>query len=968
MAENQIQISRRLSAATLTLAWFTVFAVPVMLLQFSLDYLFKLTLQANQQAATATLIGEMSSFRHDLEAEAFVERRLKAFFVGQNQPESNAKALLQKLNSTSGLRVAGVVTYAADTMAVDLELDQGLQQQMQTLPRVMMRRYLAAVIHPYQHDFYSSSTKATGTGDLFADYNKARKDADSFFRRQFGLIAEIPLLPDKVCRTVSAKLGGSAFFYYHTFTTSDGGKNRIKGGYLLILRGCDLNQRQIWQETASIANSGVKRSYTRLATPLDGEKNLTREIITRFISDETGFHLVSAPPDHTLVDLMQSGTFTLRHLNPVLKKLPLLKVTVPAGDLHHPLAGWARSINMFARLFAMLGAVFLLRLFFYGIDFRLGIRGKILLGTWTMLLLPIMLLLAGFVTWSQFNRIYGWYQAEELQQQYFNELYDGFGSYLILLQKHSLAVAAEVDRARKNDETAIPGILKAGLASSSASDVYLDRSTELSLHLKSQNHHLPSSQREESARLLVYDTILNSFDRLGNYGEALPGGKNPGVTSVDAVLVNNLINSWARPFKMLRINSNNRFSTVFVHNDDRYSPYAILSFKYFDTTLIREFIGRYFKPSPRFSGISAKFFLAENNGTGYQLVDLDNGQPLLNQSLLEKISIAEGVENFVWREPGQKLMQTRWLNEYPLVVLVDGEVFAGDPSVYQVPAMLIGYGLLLILFIYLFFELIYLRPIREFIRVTAEVGEGNYTEQVCLQANDEFGDLQKVFTGMIQGLEQRRKLAHFVSQDVRTAVESGDDAMAPGGIRVAATVVFIQLQTAESFENCSADRKFALLSHFISTGDRIVDSFGGVIDKVVEDTLMLVFRETSSCDSHCLRACRAALQIAADLRGSGMNIRAGIASGNVVLGRIGSRLGKLDYTVIGDTVNLAARLKASVANAVVTGIIVAPSTIRILRGKARVGFLERTEIKGKSRKYPLYELLELRQGLPSSAA
>ena len=962
MAENKIHISRRLSASTLTLAWFAVFAVPVLLLQFSLDYLFKLTLQANQQAATATLIGEMSSFRHDLESEAFVERKLKVFFGGQNQPENSAKVLLQKLNSTSGLKVAGVVTYAADTMAVDFELDQDLQQQMPTLPRTMMQRYLSAVNNQHQHAFYSSFPTATGTGYLSADYDKTRKDADSFFRRQFGLIAEIPLQPDKVCRTVSAKLGGSAFFYYHALSSSASDKYRINGGHLLILRGCDLNQRQIWQETASMAGSGVKRSYTRLAIPLAGKNNLTREIITRFISDEAGFHLVSAPPDHTLVDLIQRGTFTLQHLNPVLKALPLLKVSVPAHDLHHPLAGWARSINMFARLFAMLGAVFLLRLFFYGIDFRLGIRGKILLGAWTMLLMPIVLLLAGFVTWSQFNRIYGWYQAEELQQQYFNELYDGFGSYLNLLQKQSLAVAAEVEKASKNDEAAIPEILQTGLASSCASDIYLDRSTRPGLHFKSQNYHLPGSQKEESARRLVYDTILNSFDRQGNFVETLSDGKSPGVTSVDAVLVNNLINSWAKPFNMLRINTNNRFSTAFVYNDDKYSPYALLSFKYSDITLMHEFISRHFKPSSRFSGISAKFFLAENSGTGYQLVDLADGQPLQNQSLLEKISIAENVENFVWRESGQKLMQMRWFNDYPLVVMAAGEVFAGDFSVYLVPAMLIGYGTLLILFIYLFFELIYLRPIREFIRVTAEVGAGNYAEQVRLQANDEFGDLQKVFTGMIQGLEQRRKLAHFVSQDVRAAVESGDDAMAPGGVRVAATVVFIQLQTVENFENCSADRKFALLSHFISTGDRIVDSFGGVIDKVVEDTLMLVFRETSSCDSHCLRACRAVLQIAADLKGAGMNVRAGIASGNVVLGRIGSRLGKLDYTVIGDTVNLAARLKALPVKAVVTGIIIAPSTIRILRGKARVGFLERTEIKGKSRKYPVYELLELRQG------
>lgn len=957
MAEKKhIQISRRLSGTTLFLTWFAVFAVPVVLLQFSLEYLFELTLQANQQAAAEILIGEMSSFKHDLEAEAFIERRLKAFFSSHNKSESNAKALMHKLSLKTGLKVAGVVILYGGKMAVDIELDPSLQQKMPTLPRVLMRRYLAS--NAFRHDFPSSSPTVNPSGCEISD-DRTQKDADSFFRRQFGLIAEIPLQPNKLCRTISAKLDGSAFFYFQVFTTSD--SKRMKGGCLLIMRGCDLNQRQIWQETANMSTSGARRSYTRMATPLDGKNKLTREIITRFISDEAGYHLISTPPDHALIDLIQSGTFSLRHLKPVLKKLPLLKVTIPKSDLHHPLVAWTGAIYFSARLFSLLGAVFFLRLYFYGIDFQLGIRGKVLIGTATMLLLPVTLLLAGFATWSQFSRIYAWYQAEELQQQYFNELYDGFGNYLTQLQQHSIGTAAKVDKARKSNEKAIPLILEAGLSDSSASDLYLDRSTGPSLHIKSPDHHLPSSHKEESARRLVFDTILNAYDRQGNFIEAIPEEQNKGVTSADEVSINKMINSWARPFKMQRINSNNRFSTVFVHNDDKFSPYALLSFKYFDSTLVREFISRHFRPSPRFSQISARFFLAESNKAGYQLRSLNDGQPLQNQSLLEKIRIAEWGENFTWRERTKKLMQTRWLNDYPLVVLIESEVFPGNLSVYRIPALLFSYGLLLLLFIYLFFELIYLQPIREFIRVTIGVGKGNYTEQVHLQANDEFADLQKVFTKMIQGLEQRRKLAQFVSQDVKTAVEGSDDAMAPGGERVAATVVFIQLQTDKSFENCNADSQLAQLSRFISSGDLIIEKYGGVIDKLIEETMMLVFRKNSAGDNHSLRACRATLQIVADLRSCGMTIRAGIASGNVVSGRIGSRLGKLDYTVIGDAVNMAARLKSSPVRTCVTGIIIAPSTIRNLRGSARVSFLERTAIKGKSRQYPLYELIEIRQ-------
>ncbi|EKD83308.1 MAG: hypothetical protein ACD_39C00754G0001, partial [uncultured bacterium] len=59
-------------------------------------------------------------------------------------------------------------------------------------------------------------------------------------------------------------------------------------------------------------------------------------------------------------------------------------------------------------------------------------------------------------------------------------------------------------------------------------------------------------------------------------------------------------------------------------------------------------------------------------------------------------------------------------------------------------------------------------------------------------------------------------------------------------------------------------------------------------------------------------------------------------------------------------VNLAARLKAQAHKAVNTGIITCPATIRLLKGQARLRFIERTEIKGRSRTFPLYELIDLR--------
>ena len=130
---------------------------------------------------------------------------------------------------------------------------------------------------------------------------------------------------------------------------------------------------------------------------------------------------------------------------------------------------------------------------------------------------------------------------------------------------------------------------------------------------------------------------------------------------------------------------------------------------------------------------------------------------------------------------------------------------------------------------------------------------------------------------------------------------------------------------------------------------------------MVEDTLMLVFRQRGTDSSHVESACRTALALSTAFRDEGrFRLLAGIASGPAVSGKIGSRSGKLDYTVIGNPVNLAARLKAQAGKACETGIIVCPNTIRMLRGLARLRFIERTEIKGRSRTFPLYELIEMR--------
>lgn len=946
MAEKSINISRRLSFVSLGLAWLTVFAIPAVLLQISLEYLFSITLQANRQAAIAALPGEMNSFRHDLKAETFIERKLQRFFADSGVSKSGASEIAETLNSASGLKAAIVVTHSSDVDDLETFVAAHMQQELPTLSRSMLRRYFTVL----------SQWHAETAIERPQSLSRSRKDADTFFRRQFGLISEIPLEPGLVCRTVSSKFGGPVFFFYWSPASSDTLNKKTVGGCLVILRGLDLDQKRILSEAVDIQARGIRRSFARLNIALDREHHLTRSIITDYFADETGQHMISTFPDSALVDLIQGGGLVPHNLDRVLARLPLLRVTMPVSELRHPLAERASLIFGLARLIVCFGAVFLLRLYFFGIDFKMGIRPKVLFGTSAMLLLPVSLLLAGLITWNQFNKVYGWYQAEELQRLYFNELYEGFSHYQASLQRHTVNVADSLKKMRNAGEDECRRIVERGLEKSVASELFYDLDSGKRIYARSGRFFKPSSREEESGRRLVASAILNGFDRSGNFFISQARGKEREPGTLDSSFVNELGNRWGRPFKMMRINVGTRFSTAFVFNDDNYSLYGLLSFKYHDGDLIRDYILNHFKPSAEFAGINARFFEVIEDGPGYSLAELASGKTLPAGGLLEKVKLAKDVESFVWRENNRNLLQVRWFNDYPLVMLVSSEALTAEASARVWPGILLSYGILLLVFVYLVFELIYLKPLREFIRVTGEVESGNLQVAVQLQANDEFADLKAVFSEMIQGLDQRRKLTHFVSQDVLSAVESDSGVdMAPGGVRLAATVVFIQLLPAAADEQIAPETRFAILDRFIGEGDQIARSCGGVIDKVIENTLMLVFRAATAGERHSLQACRATLLLAAAVRAAGYGVCAGVASGNVVSG-----LGKLDYTVIGDTVNLAARLKTEAAKAGTTGIIVAPSTIRGLRGQGRVAFIERVEIKGKSREYPLYELLELR--------
>jgi class 3 adenylate cyclase len=206
-------------------------------------------------------------------------------------------------------------------------------------------------------------------------------------------------------------------------------------------------------------------------------------------------------------------------------------------------------------------------------------------------------------------------------------------------------------------------------------------------------------------------------------------------------------------------------------------------------------------------------------------------------------------------------------------------------------------------------------PVKQLMAATARVGRGDLSVVVPALANDELGQLAEQFNQMIGGLQQRAKLQSALGAYIdptiaeRVAKQGGQIA----GQAADVTVMFVDIIGFTKFaENAAPEHVVASLNEFFEVVIPPIERHGGHANKLLGDGLMAVFGVPRPLPDHADRALMAALEIASGLatRFTGQ-LRAGIGvnSGTVVVGSMGGG-GKLDYTIIGDVVNVAARVEA----------------------------------------------------------
>jgi class 3 adenylate cyclase len=344
------------------------------------------------------------------------------------------------------------------------------------------------------------------------------------------------------------------------------------------------------------------------------------------------------------------------------------------------------------------------------------------------------------------------------------------------------------------------------------------------------------------------------------------------------------------------------------------------------------------------------------------------------QAAEKALSLRSDREHQLRQSKREQLMLARYFNDQPYIG-VGSAISTRSTSDIGTAVFLF----LLILYFVLYLALIasqtariLIAPVTEFVTASQAIAEGRFEHRLHRPAKDEFGEIATAFNAMAEGLAERQRMSRFVSQDVLEVVAQADEAsLQPGGEQVEATIVFTHIRSfARWCREYPPEDVVVLLNNYFTVMEQVILAHGGVIDKFIGDAIMAVFRGNTSGQHHAVSACRAALAMQQALRDFNQTRRAenrfeiamgiGIASGPVIAGRIGAnRL--INFTCIGNTVNLAARLEGESHRASGTGIVIAPTTIKMLKGQARLNFLARIDIKGRSRQFPLYELTEMRE-------
>jgi len=274
---------------------------------------------------------------------------------------------------------------------------------------------------------------------------------------------------------------------------------------------------------------------------------------------------------------------------------------------------------------------------------------------------------------------------------------------------------------------------------------------------------------------------------------------------------------------------------------------------------------------------------------------------------------------------------------------------------------------LAILIVY-FFSKSLTTPIINLLGATKEIEKGNFHVDIKPATADEIGILTESFIQMGRGLEERERMkdafGKFVNKEIAEQVLRGEIKL--GGERKKATIFFSDIRSFTAIsEKLEPEEVVEFLNDYMTRMVQCVNETHGVVDKFIGDAIMAVWGAPVSHGNDTENALNGALMMRKALmefnKGRGgdkkpiIKIGCGINTGPVLAGQIGSSE-RMEYTVIGDAVNLASRIEA-LNKPFGTDILISTDTYKEIKDIFRVEPMQKIKVKGKSEPQQIYAVL-----------
>ncbi|MBE8401870.1 adenylate/guanylate cyclase domain-containing protein [Leptospira borgpetersenii] len=301
-------------------------------------------------------------------------------------------------------------------------------------------------------------------------------------------------------------------------------------------------------------------------------------------------------------------------------------------------------------------------------------------------------------------------------------------------------------------------------------------------------------------------------------------------------------------------------------------------------------------------------------------------------------------------------------------IVPEDKAFEAVYKIQKTNLLIMGIALCLALLIVFFFAKTITKPLLHLLQATTEIARGNFKIKISSTTKDEVGLLTDYFVDMGKGLEEREKvkdaLGRFVNKEIAEMVLKHE--LTLGGERKMCAIFFSDIRSFTSIsEKLQPEEVVEFLNEYMTEMVHCVNETHGIVDKFIGDAIMATWGAAKTSDKDAENAINGSLMMREALlkfnQGRGgekkpiIQIGCGLNYGPVIAGQIGSEQ-RLEYTVIGDAVNLASRVEA-LNKPFGTDILITQNLLDHVPDIFNVEKMQSIKVKGKEEPQVIYAVL-----------